>query len=238
MAMPGIACSDEETLDDGQLFLTAKDVAETTLAEDEENSADDGDSTSAGSRRSCSKSSSDTGLSREDGIRRRVGSKCAGPPGRWFTAPPPGDFRCVKSHSLTVQSKVSFHRVLHQPIHRIPTTSTATKWTRLPSSTLPQPDLTPPTTSGWSNRKATIQRAQEEALPLKVRLPADVECMRVSLDPCLPAKKKLVYAEFAPKAAAAARELDPQQPLKKSVPSFLLEGVPLAAPRDFVQAPR
>jgi len=78
-------------------------------------------------------------------------------------------------------------------------------------------------------REALFASAKREGIPLKVKL-SDLEAgLRRSMNPALPAKKRPVFAEFAgSEAALALRRLEPGMPVKKCVPSFLLEDPPRA----------
>lgn len=89
----------------------------------------------------------------------------------------------------------------------------------------PPPGLAPSTGQGaaWSARAATLQLAKRQALPLKVRLPLHLEHARLDVDPTLPAKKSSVYAEFGAGAIEFSQKINALLPLKKHVPSFLLE---------------
>lgn len=89
----------------------------------------------------------------------------------------------------------------------------------------PPPGLTLSTgqDAAWNARTATLQLAKRQAVPLKVRLPPHLEHARLDLDPMRPAKKSLVYAEFGAGSAEFTQKIDVLLPLKKRVPSFLLE---------------
>lgn len=75
------------------------------------------------------------------------------------------------------------------------------------------------------SRAVTLARARLEGRPLKVGVMEEKFAgLAEPFDPCLPAKKRLAYAnEFAP---LATLQLDPSVPAKKHVPSFFLQESP------------
>eukprot|EP00403_Amphidinium_massartii_P013849 CAMPEP_0178408808 /NCGR_PEP_ID=MMETSP0689_2-20121128/20133_1 /TAXON_ID=160604 /ORGANISM="Amphidinium massartii, Strain CS-259" /LENGTH=547 /DNA_ID=CAMNT_0020029921 /DNA_START=42 /DNA_END=1684 /DNA_ORIENTATION=- len=80
-------------------------------------------------------------------------------------------------------------------------------------------------------RYEILAQARRERVPLKVGLPENIPLVPLQKD--LPAKKRIVYAELADKAAAP---LDPALPLKVRLSQFLVEEAPLLFELPFVCA--
>mmetsp|Transcript_38142 Transcript_38142/g.61506 ORF Transcript_38142/g.61506 Transcript_38142/m.61506 type:complete len:282 (-) Transcript_38142:516-1361(-) len=87
-----------------------------------------------------------------------------------------------------------------------------------------------PTPNGCKEqaRRAVLDRAKAEGLPLKVRIPEAASSSFRALDSALPAKKRVPYwpelaASWAAAASLAVQNLDPQKPAMKRPSSFLLE---------------
>merc|ERR1719343_145689 len=74
-------------------------------------------------------------------------------------------------------------------------------------------------------REATLAKAREHAVPLKVRTPEGAPGPRSDLNPHLPAKKRVVFEEFA-NMTAQATKLEAEEPVKKRPTEFLLQDVP------------
>mmetsp|Transcript_17391 Transcript_17391/g.38027 ORF Transcript_17391/g.38027 Transcript_17391/m.38027 type:complete len:300 (-) Transcript_17391:96-995(-) len=75
-------------------------------------------------------------------------------------------------------------------------------------------------------RAVVLAKAKRDSIPIKVGLPAQFDVPSKTLDPSLPVKKSLAFIEFAPASAAALWRLQPDIPVKKRVPLFLLEEPP------------
>merc|ERR1719215_1455760 len=78
-------------------------------------------------------------------------------------------------------------------------------------------------------REAMLARAKREALPLKVRMPAEAvdQLPRRDLDPAVPVKKRPVFAQLFPTITEAAlKKLQPGEPVKKRPTGFLLKDPP------------
>jgi len=77
-------------------------------------------------------------------------------------------------------------------------------------------------------REAMLAKARQEALPLKVRPPAYAVQLSapMHLDPMLPVKKRVMFAELAKITAAVMTKLDASEPVKKKPTDFLLAEPP------------
>jgi len=79
-------------------------------------------------------------------------------------------------------------------------------------------------------RATTPRDGQQEAVPMKIWLPAHLAKPRKACDPTLPVKKLPVYPDFAADALDALRKLDRDLPVKVRVPGFLLHDAPCVQP--------
>lgn len=90
----------------------------------------------------------------------------------------------------------------------------------------PPPGLSHPNSarSKQGAHEGILAKAQREGLPLKLRLPSHTKM--AFLDATLPAKKKLPYPEFDTNKNMITG-LDPSLPIKRHIPDFLLEELPV-----------
>jgi len=73
--------------------------------------------------------------------------------------------------------------------------------------------------------QAALLRARQEALPVKLELPAHLARTPCSVNPFMPAKARPPFPEFGVAAAAALRKLDPSLPVKKQLPATDTMGI-------------
>lgn len=88
-----------------------------------------------------------------------------------------------------------------------------------------------PATPSRRTRAAIIEKAKRDGAPVKVEPSAAIGCTTVSLDPAMPAKKRLPFRDLGSSINENLRRLKPGMPLKKCVTPWLLEDPIKLAPR-------
>jgi hypothetical protein len=84
-------------------------------------------------------------------------------------------------------------------------------------------------------REATLAKAKHNGIPVKIALPANVAPVSRSFDHTLPVKKRPVFAEaLGPESVAALRKMESGMPVKKRIPTFLVEHTPVAIQASLV----